>query len=414
VIEKINGFLNSKRMRYPWVIGVVIWLAWLINIIGGKGILDLAGNNKGTDFLAYFSAGKIILMGRSADLYDLSLLTSLQQSIFGSSTPGFYPYLYPPHYAFFMAPFALLPYNAAYLAWVVVGVICLWLSIKWLGIHKPLPIFLFSLTWFPVFSVVSFGQNSFFSLAIFCLTYYLWRKNKHLPAGLVFSLLLFKPQFLVFVGFLWLLDWKRSWKALLGLGIGVIFQLAMNVLLFPEASLSYLRYAQSSIVNFMFIKEFPIWNSFSVQAFWLALLPGAPNVAKILFYICVVIGIYFFIVFWKKNRRVLSVMFASSILLLVWCIPYIFVYDWTLLLIPAILLWNNLGQFRSTWRVVFSILWIAGLIESPLAYLQLKLFPIALHVGIPALLLSIILIYRILVNQNPLSSSTSESEQPRL
>jgi alpha-1,2-mannosyltransferase len=407
MIGKINKFLNTKRMLYPWAIGGVVWLAWLVNFIGGKGILDLAGKNKGTDFMAYFSAGKMILMGRSPDLYNIPLLTSIQQLFYGTATPGFYPYLYPPHYALFMVPFALLPYTIAYLVWTALGFLCLWLSIKWLGIQKPFHILLFSLTWFPVFAAVSFGQNSFFSLAIFCLTYHLWTKNRDFPAGLVFSLLLFKPQFMVFLGFLWLLDWRKSWKALVGLGIGLFIQLGLNFLFYPEASISYLAYAQSSIVNFMFIKEFPIWNSFSVQAFWLALLPANPKLSQILFYVCVAVGISFFIVFWKKYRQDRTILFAAAILWLVWSIPYIFVYDWTLLVIPALILWNHKEQFRSTWRVVFAILWIAGLLGSPLAYLQLKVFPIALQIGIPALLLSIILIYRVLVFQNSPPGSTS-------
>jgi alpha-1,2-mannosyltransferase len=398
-------------MQYPWAIGAVIWLAWLVNFIGGKGIFDLAGNNKGTDFMAYFSAGKIILMGRSTELYNLTLLNSIQNSYYGTATAGFYPYLYPPHYALFMAPFALLPYTVAYLVWIVLGFLCLWLSLKWLGIQKPLPILLFSLTWFPVFAAVSFGQNSFFSLAIFCLTYRLWTKNEDFPAGLIFSLLLFKPQFMVFVGFLWLLDWRKSWKALLGVGIGLFFQLGLNVLFFPVASISYLAYAKSSIASFMFIKEFPIWNSFSVQAFWLALLPGNPKLSQILFYVCVAVGIYFFIVFWKKFHQDRIILYAAAIIWLVWSIPYIFVYDWTLLLIPALILWNHKVQFRSIWKVVFAILWIAGLVSSPLAYLQLKVLPIALQIGIPALFVSIFLIYRVLVIQKTQTSSTSESDQ---
>ena len=243
MIEKLNRFLNPTRQRYAWIIGAVIWFAWLVNLIGGSGILDLTGNNKGTDFMAYYTAGKIILLGKSPDLYSLDLVNSIQQSLYKGSSPGFYPYLYPPHYALAMVPFALLPYTIAYLVWVVLGLVSFWFSIKWLGIQKPLQTLLFSLTWFPVFAVVSFGQNSFFSLAIFCCTFYLWNRNKNLLAGLTFNLLLYKPQFLVFVAFLWLLDWKKSWKALAGLSLGVFLRIALNFLLLPQSSFSYIEYA---------------------------------------------------------------------------------------------------------------------------------------------------------------------------
>lgn len=411
MIEKINNLLNSKRIRYAWILGGAIWLAWLVNFIGGKGILDLAGNNKGADFICYYATGKIILMGKITELYSLDLMNSVQQSIYQSTSPGFYPFLYPPQYALFVVPFSLLPYTIAYLLWIFLGILSLWISIRCIRIQKPLHLFLFSLTWFPVFTVVSFGLNSFFSLLIFCLTYFFWSKNKNLFAGLIFSIVLFKPQFLVFIGILWLLDWRKSWKALLGLGFGVLFQIGFLFAFFPQLTLTYIEFAKTIIPKFMFIKEFPIWNSFSVLAFWRALLPNHADLSQFLFLLCSVLISVFLWKIWVKFKSDRALTFSTAVLWLVCCIPYIFVYDWILLLIPAIILWNHLREFRSTWRVVFAILWIAGLISSPLAYLQLKILPFAVQIAIPALFGSIILIYRVLINQHAQPSTNSASDQ---
>lgn len=407
MIEKLNRFLNQTRQRYVWIIGAVIWLAWLVNFIGGSGILDLTGNNKGTDFMAYFTAGKIILLGKSTDLYNLELVNSIQQSLYQGTSPGFYPYLYPPHYALAMVPFALMPYTIAYLIWVAIGFIGFWFSFKWLGVQKPLHSLLLSLTWFPIFAVISFGQNSFFSLAIFCLTYYLWNKDKNLLAGLTFSLLFYKPQFLVFVAFLWLLDWKKCWKALAGLALGVILQIALNFFLLPQASFSYIHYAQKSILNFMFIKEFPIWNSFAVQAFWLGLFPDYPDIARVLYLICAVLGSIYFFKIWKKHKENRSITFSITMIWLVWCIPYIMVYDWTLLLIPAILFWTKDGSRKPVWKVLFAIFWIAALLSSPLTYLQLKAIPFALQLAIPALFFGCYIIYKALMRTENTTPSSS-------
>jgi len=301
MIEKLNRFLNPTRQRYAWIIGAVIWLAWLVNIIGGQGILDLVGNNIGADFISYYAEGKIILMGRISDLYSIDLMNSVQKSIYDSATPGFYPFLNPPQYAFFMVPFAFIPYLVAYIVWILLGVICLWLSIRLLGIQKPLKVFLFSLTWFPVFTVVSYGLNSFFTLLVFCLTYYFWTKNKNFGAGLIFSIVLYKPQFLLFIGFLWLLDWQKSWKALLGLVLGVLIQISLMLIIIPEPTLAYFEFAKTSIPNFMYIKEFPIWNSFSVLSFWLALFPKHPKLSQILFVICAIIVSFFIYDFTAKT-----------------------------------------------------------------------------------------------------------------
>src|SRR5665647_2746297 len=135
-------------------------------------------------------------MGRSSDLYSLDLAYSIQQGLYGGGSLNYNPYLNPPHSALLMVPFSLIPYPWAPLLWVGFGLVCLWLSMKWLGAEHPIPYFLLALTWLPVFSAASFGQNSFICLAVLSLTYFLWVRKKHLSAGLIFSLLFFKPQFL--------------------------------------------------------------------------------------------------------------------------------------------------------------------------------------------------------------------------
>src|SRR4030066_1547662 len=112
------------------------------------------------------------------------------------------------------------------------------MSVRLLLSIQPVKSLLWSLTWFPIFASISFGQNSLLSLFLFSLTYYLWRKGRLLTAGLVCSLLLFKPQLVLGIGILWLLEWRKDWKALLGLSIGGLALAAISLLTLPEASLA--------------------------------------------------------------------------------------------------------------------------------------------------------------------------------
>lgn len=405
LIEKMNAWINTTRIKYPWIISGVIWFAWLIALLAGKENLDLTGNLKGTDFSAFYTAGKIILLGRSPDLYNLDLVNAIQQELFGYPASGFNPYLNPPHFAAIMAPFSALPYLLALFIWTILGLIAFWFSLKWLGIEKAKKTALWALTWFPVFTVVSFGQNSFFTLAIFCLTYYLWIRDRHWFAGVVFSLLLLKPQFISGIAFLWILDWRKSWKSLIGLAIGILVQIGTSFLLLPEANLSFFRYAWKVLPNLIHLEGFPIWNAFSVQSFWLSIFPRHPALAEFLFWICFVIGIFFFYKFWKKFQHEKIIVFSASIILLVWCVPYIMLYDWTLLLIPAILFWNYLPRFQTTWKALFAIMWIAGLLSSNLSYLQAKIMPIVIQIGIPVFAGVSIVIYRMLMRGKTLSTT---------
>jgi hypothetical protein len=267
------------------------------------------------------------------------------------------------------------------------GLVGLWLSIKLLGAENPTRTFLLSLTWLPVFYAASFGQNSFLSLLIFSLTYYLWRRKRGFSAGLVFSLLLFKPQFLIGVGLLWLFDWRNNWKALVGLAFGCLAHIIFTFWLLPEASLAYLTYALKVNSNLMSIEGFPMWNAFSTQAFWLALLPGLKGLAQGLYLACVLSFTYFFFIFWKKNFPNQPLIYAAAITWMVLTVPYIMIYDWTLLLIPAILLWTYVPGLRRQWQASFALLWVITFVSSALTFIMLRFLPFSIQIGVPALFL---------------------------
>jgi hypothetical protein len=397
IFRTFNHFLNPKRLKYPWFIGGALWLGWLVNLLIGKGNTDLAGHLVGTDFVAFYTAGKIILLGRSPELYSLELAHTIQQELYGGFSFNFNPYLNPPHYALLMAPFASIPYPWAPLIWIGLGLACLWLSVKLLGAEHPTRTFFLTLTWLPVFYAASFGQNAFLSLLIFSLTYFLWKRNHPLLAGLIFSLLFYKPQFLIGIGLLWLLDWRRNWKALLGLGIGCLIQIILNFWLLPDATQAYFTYALKINTNLMSVEGFPMWNAFSVQAFWLALLPGFKGLAQALYILCALFFLYFFLKFWKKNRNHQAVMFSAAVTWLVLAIPYIMVYDWTLLLVPAILLWENAQHLRPQWQATYAFLWVITFISGVLTFAMLRFFPFAIQISAPALFIAAVAAYQSLM-----------------
>jgi alpha-1,2-mannosyltransferase len=401
IISRINLLLTSKRLKYPWFIGGALWVAWLLNLLIGKGNTDLAGHLVGTDFVAFYTAGKIILMGRGAELYNLELAHNIQQNLYGGFSFNFNPYLNPPHYALLMAPFALIPYPWAPLIWIGLGLACLWLSVKLLGAENPTRTFLLALTWLPVFYAASFGQNAFLSLFIFSLTYFLWKQDRSFLAGLSLSLLFYKPQFLIGVGLLWVFEWRKNWQALLGLATGCLAQIILNLWLLPGATMAYLTYALKINANLMSVEGFPMWNAFSVQAFWLALIPGFQGLAQVLYLFCVLIFFYFFLRFWQKNRMDSPLMFSASVVWLVLTIPYIMIYDWTLLLVPAILLWENVQFLRLRWQATYAFLWVITFLSSVLTFTMLHFLPFAIQISIPALCLAAAAAYQPLIEDYP-------------
>ena len=64
----IHRWLNPKRMRYPYIAGGAIMLAWLVSILLGPGLLDLAGTAIGADYLQFYTAGLTLRLGQEARL----------------------------------------------------------------------------------------------------------------------------------------------------------------------------------------------------------------------------------------------------------------------------------------------------------------------------------------------------------
>ncbi len=384
-IDDLDRLFTPQRLRYPWFIGSALWAGWLLSLLLGKGITDLAGHLIGTDFVAFYTAGKIVLTGQSAHLYDLELAHTIQQEIYAAPSENFNPYLNPPFYAWLFVPFALLPYPISAVLWMSAGLVLFWFSLRWLGVEKPGYIFLLSLTWLPAFSAVSFGQNAFLSLGLFALTYCLWKKEHRLAAGLVSGLLIYKPQLLLGLGFFWLLEWRKNWRCLLGMALSGATLAGASLLWMPQATFEYLNYAQKIAANLMTVAGFPMWNAHAVQAFWLALFPGQKTLSQALYLVCAAAGLWVFVRLWRQIRPRGQVLFGAALCLTVWLTPYMMIYDWVLLLIPAVLFWQYQPRVRKEWRLLYALLWITTFLSSVLTFGQLHYLGRAIQLSIPVL-----------------------------
>jgi alpha-1,2-mannosyltransferase len=391
---RFNQFLNPRRLKYAWVAGGTLWFAWLASCILGPGNMDLAGHVVGTDYITIFASGIAIRQAESANLYNFDYQAQLEQSIAGPELTTFNAFITPPFLAWLFVPFSVLPYIWSFTAWSLLSVLFLWASLKLLSADQPLKVFLYSLTWFPIFATISFGENSLLSLFILSLTFWLWRKEKYLLAGLASSLLLYKPQLILGVGLLWLLEYRRSWKSLLGLALGGATLVGLCFWLLPDASRAYIELARNTIPEMIYQDQFPLWHLHSLRGFWLLLFPGQKWLVEGLSLILSAGGIVAYILFWRVNRKESELLFAGAICLTVWITPHAMIYDWSILLIPAILLWEACPELQNLWKPLFALVWIATFLSGALTYAQLKILPIAIQLSLPILFLVYFEIYK--------------------
>jgi len=143
-------------------------------------------------------------------------------------------YMYSPLLALLFAPFSLLLAPAAMIVYQIIIVLTIFLVGLLLcarDLKKAFGLLCMAALFCPVFHTLLIGQLGIvFGLAPLSLAYYCLLKDKHLAAGLAFSLLALKPQYmptaLLICGALFLC---RKPKALLGLILGLIAFCGINI-----------------------------------------------------------------------------------------------------------------------------------------------------------------------------------------
>src|SRR5258706_7321305 len=116
-----SPFLTAKRLRaHGTILALSLWSIYVWNM-ATPGLLDRAGNLKGTDFLHFYTLGSLALDRRGVDLYSLQVQSELAGQRIPAAAGIRYLPLYPPQVSIFFAPFARLSYPCALILWLTLS-----------------------------------------------------------------------------------------------------------------------------------------------------------------------------------------------------------------------------------------------------------------------------------------------------
>lgn len=120
----------------------------------------------------------------------------------------------------------------------------------------------------------------------------------------------------------------------------------------------------------------------TLYVFWNLLLPAHPMLVKALALLSQAGAAAAFFLLWRRNP-IPEVAFAFALVLSFWLTPYVLVYDISLLVIYAILLWNVGSELRPALRDYYLLFWFAPFLSvTVLVPLQAAAYlPIIVHVG---------------------------------
>jgi hypothetical protein len=203
-----------------------------------------------SDFImTFYVAGQLVLAGRSSELYPTPQADSFVNSPFDKAAHEFLPhlprattgaYMYTPLVAGFFAPLSLAGPNLSLLIWQALSVLALLFSCRLLAqvtAAKTSDVFFLASLYAPVFLTLWAGQLGLgFGLAPLCAGYFLLLRRWPLAAGLVWSLLLFKPQYFLAAAFVALiLTLIGRHRTLIGMTMGVTILIATTAMVFSPA-----------------------------------------------------------------------------------------------------------------------------------------------------------------------------------
>ena len=154
-----------------------------------------------SDFVSFYTAGKILDRGASSQLYDIPLQYQIQRAVAPNVQirQNALPFVRPAYEAWLFWPLACLPYGVAFALWnlfngacLILAVLCLRHEVPALHGISPLLTVAASLSYFPVFFTILQGQDSILILLIYVLAYRALRRNRQFVGGMTLGLGIFK------------------------------------------------------------------------------------------------------------------------------------------------------------------------------------------------------------------------------
>jgi hypothetical protein len=367
-----------------------------------------------SDFImTFYVAGHLTANRRSSELYPQSDAQSFIDSPFDNAAHALLPhlpktttgaYMYIPLVAGFFAPFSLIDPNIALFLWQTLSVLALGLScflLSRLTAVKTSEAFFLSFLYAPVFLTLWAGQLGLgLGLLPLCIGYFLLLRERPLAAGLVWSLLLLKPQYFFAAAFVGLACAVRGrYRTLVGMSFGVIALVSLTIAAFsPSITLQWLlSHRVSDAYFFAGLQGIPSHLVTGLPANLMILLPlDERRAAKLPLYVAGaaawLVGLWFCNKFKSDQLHQsaqISLTFVIGLVLSTLTLPHLLYYDLCVLLPAGFLLLAKSGplpdlkEFRNL--AVIGWISISAFLPLLLAFTDQKILPLILELILLAL-----------------------------
>ena len=213
-----------------------------------------------TDFINVWAAGRLVLDGVPAQAYDWEIQKQVEVAKLGQGFVGYFAWHYPPPFLFVASMLAQLPYQVAFIGWVVVSFLPFLVAMR--AIVGRNFGYLLALAIPMAFINALVGQNGFLTAALIGGTLYLIPIRPVL-AGICLGLLTYKPQY----GLLFpiVLIAAGHWRVFISAGVTALVLATASWLAFGiESWLAFFHWMPRFSQAFLTEGQAPWWKMQSI------------------------------------------------------------------------------------------------------------------------------------------------------
>ena len=370
--------MESRQSRLIFVATVLagllvlgLWALWG-TAIAPDGI-DQSGTPVGWDFRAFYNAATALSRDAPLAMYDSPWPA-------GADGP---PFVNPPFTALFFLPFITLDVVPAWVLWSALSLVALAVGFRALGLRSwPIATAVALLT-VPVFFSLRLGQTSLIVFMLMSLAYAALRSGKLRAGGALLGLIVFKPQLLIGFVFWWLSRLRQMRPAIVGGFATGGALIALSMIALPYAWVRFFEVVGTLPELYAFgdspYYEFAMWNLIVRDE---PVNPGLISTLSIVLTVAAGVGLVWFV---RRVRDDLPLAYSGAVAVALIGSAHIVVHDWTLLIIPAVLLWQRLPEERPALAAMGLALLYTTLLWPFFVLYQLEAFGVAVNAA-PAIL----------------------------
>jgi hypothetical protein len=281
------------------------------------------------DFPAFYTGALMARHGDFRNLHDERLQAEIQKPLV---TRPFPVYFVRPHvYAAFLEPLALLPIRQAFVAFILLSSAVLigfwyWAYRRFgadaVGLLALFPVAIMSF---------AFGQDVVLFLGLFVLSYFLFEQDRPMLSGFVLGFVFIKPHLMLLIPIALLV--QRRWRMLAGLALAGAMEALVSLALggFTGAA-NYVRFLQHQQQGLSPTPE-RMMNVYAI-GINLGLDPGVPGKvfsAMLILLVIACVAVTCWRGQWWQG-------FGASLIGTLLIAPHTYLYDSTLVLLPAVLI----------------------------------------------------------------------------